>query len=173
MAETEILNSEKEKFSEFDDVWNILPHFRFVFLLDRLLTLESSAYQLLITGIAGYISMVGGLCALFPVFGQWSPPHRCRIPLDGAFSSLSFSQTADIQNALEIDKCETVDFQISANCTDLFDDVKDLRECIKRELNGTKIETYNCEPGNFIYNMEAIGQSSDKKNSLFRSVSKV
>ena len=117
--------------------------------------------------------MVGGLCALFPVFGQWSPPHRCRIPLDGELSSLSFSQTADIQNALEIDKCKTVDFQIPANCTELFSDVKILRECIRKELNGTKIETINCEPDNFIYNMEAIGQSSDKKSSLLRSVSKI
>lgn len=173
MAENDRLKTEKEKFSEFDDVWNVLPHFRFVFHLGRLLTLESSAYQLLITGIAGYISMVGGLCALFPVFGQWSPPHRCRIPIDGAVSSLSFSQTADIQNALEIDKCQTVDFQIPMSCTDLYSDAKDLRECIKRELNGTKIETYNCEPDNFIYNMEAIGQNSEKKNSLFRSVSQV
>ena len=167
MAESEKLNDKKGKFSEFDDVWNVLPHFRFVFLRERIITIESSAYQLLITGIAGYISMVGGLCALYPVFGQWSSPHRCQMPVD----DLSFSQTAEIQNALEIDSCETVYFQIPANCTELLLDKQDLRRCITRELNGSEIETFECEPENFIYNMEAIGQSSEKNNLLFRSVS--
>ena len=31
MAENEKLRKDKDKFSEFDDVWNILPHFRFDF----------------------------------------------------------------------------------------------------------------------------------------------
>jgi len=31
-AENERLKNENGKFSEFDDVWNVLPHFRFVLI---------------------------------------------------------------------------------------------------------------------------------------------
>ena len=59
---------------------------------DNLFNQRKSGYQLWITAVAGYISMVGGLCALFPVFGQWTPPYHCKSPLDDQFSSLSFAE---------------------------------------------------------------------------------
>ncbi|CAG5078959.1 Oidioi.mRNA.OKI2018_I69.PAR.g9134.t1.cds [Oikopleura dioica] len=140
---------------EFDDIWNVLPHF--------------SGYQLWITAVAGYISMVGGLCALFPVFGQWTPPYHCKSPLDDQFSSLTFAEISTLhQNVLGLDSCETAKFSVTQNCTHSTN-FSDIEGCLKKEISNSTIESYDCQPDDFLYNMEAIGQPIDKDNMLFRS----
>ena len=52
----------------FDKIWTELPHI--------------SVYQLRIFGVAGYIAMMGGFMAMYPVFAQYKPPTRCQTVFD-------------------------------------------------------------------------------------------
>ncbi|CAG5108274.1 Oidioi.mRNA.OKI2018_I69.chr1.g3718.t1.cds [Oikopleura dioica] len=73
------LISAKEK-RGIDYLWEKLPHF--------------SWYQLRITAMAGYSAVIGGFMAVYPVFAQLKPPHRCQTELDkrDGFSWLSWEE---------------------------------------------------------------------------------
>jgi OCT family organic cation transporter-like MFS transporter 4/5 len=85
--------SSKGKFG-LDYLWEKLPHI--------------SAYQLRITGMASYASVLGGFLAIYPVFAQYTPPHRCQTFFDNNedFSWLTWKQVEQL--TLETPFCGSV-----------------------------------------------------------------
>ena len=73
-------------------------------------------------------------------------------------------------DVLGLDSCETAKFSVTQNCT-YSTNFSDIEGCLKNEISNSTIKSYDCQPDDFLYNMQAIGQPSDKKNMLFRSVS--
>ena len=73
----------KDKFG-LDYLWERLPHISF--------------YQLRITGMASYASVLGGFLAIYPVFAQYTPPYRCETVFDNIeeFSWLSWKQVESL-----------------------------------------------------------------------------
>jgi OCT family organic cation transporter-like MFS transporter 4/5 len=54
--------------ADFDEIWNHLPH--------------ASFYQMRILSFAGYLGIVAGFMAIYPVFAQYAPPSRCETVFD-------------------------------------------------------------------------------------------
>ena len=75
----------KDKFG-LDYLWERLPHISF--------------YQLRITGMASYASVLGGFLAIYPVFAQYTPPYRCKTVFDNneEFSWLTWKQMETLTN---------------------------------------------------------------------------
>ena len=57
-----------DELTGFDKIWTELPHI--------------SAYQVRISGVAGYLAIMGGFMAIYPVFAQYKPPTRCQTVFD-------------------------------------------------------------------------------------------
>ena len=110
-------NSDDEELSEFDKIWNILPHI--------------SSYQIRISGLAGYGAFVTGFMGIYPVFAQYKPPTRCETVFDKNFTDYNLTWNQIHELTSNTPECVGYSSDDSTECYYCNFKFEDLSDCGK------------------------------------------
>ena len=102
-----------EKDFAFDEIWQKLPHI--------------SAYQVRLLVLVGYVGIIGGFMAIYPVFAQFKPDIRCEtiFDTDPDFNFLTFDEIKSLTT--DTPACQGYDEGLGSYEITLL--IKSLRKC--------------------------------------------